>query len=144
VPATRSDPASPAPAASVFDCFERPAADEICLAGRKLSGSAQRRVGGALLQHGSIRLAPDPPGAVAAVTPDATAFGGTSLAEEGFRISLHQLRAACVDAFEGALGVALEAGALTPQQLERARGRGPEPRPSARTGLLSGPVFGTR
>jgi lipoate-protein ligase A len=44
-----------------FDCFALPAADEICAGGRKLAGSAQRRVGGAVLQHGSIRLEPDPP-----------------------------------------------------------------------------------
>ena len=35
-------------------CFGRPAADEIVVGGRKLVGSAQMRVGRALLQHGSL------------------------------------------------------------------------------------------
>jgi lipoate-protein ligase A len=67
-----------------FDCFAAPAAEELCVGGRKLVGSAQRRVGGptggAVLQHGSIRLAPDPPRARAAAGLGA---GATSLAELG-------------------------------------------------------------
>ena len=45
-----------------FDCFQSPAADELCAGGRKLAGSAQRRAGGGVLQHGSLRLGPDPAG----------------------------------------------------------------------------------
>ena len=67
VSATRNAPAPGVAAATGFDCFDSAAADEICIAGRKLSGSAQRRVAGAVLQHGSIRLAPDPPVAASAV-----------------------------------------------------------------------------
>lgn len=132
VSATRSPAASRAPASSVFDCFERPAADEICLGGRKLSGSAQRRVGGALLQHGSIRLGPDPAAAVAAVAPGSAGLGGTSLAEEGFSISRRDLEAACIRSFERWLGARLETCALDPEQLARARSRGAEPRSPAR------------
>jgi lipoate-protein ligase A len=40
-------------------CFAEPAPGELTLAGRKLAGSAQCRVDGALLQHGSILLADD-------------------------------------------------------------------------------------
>jgi len=40
-------------------CFGIPAAGEIVVAGRKLVGSAQARLGGALLQHGSILLEDD-------------------------------------------------------------------------------------
>ncbi|NNL66067.1 MAG: hypothetical protein HKP30_07495, partial [Myxococcales bacterium] len=36
-----------------FDCFAVPAPDELLAGGRKLAGSAQRRAGGAVLQHGS-------------------------------------------------------------------------------------------
>ncbi|MBI4513534.1 MAG: hypothetical protein HY702_05430 [Gemmatimonadetes bacterium] len=37
-------------------CFAQPAPGEIVVHGRKLVGSAQARIGGALLQHGSILL----------------------------------------------------------------------------------------
>lgn len=40
-------------------CFRTPAEGEVTADGRKLVGSAQARVGGALLQHGSIILAGD-------------------------------------------------------------------------------------
>ena len=86
VPATRRLPTAGAPVAAGFDCFETAAADEICIAGRKLSGSAQRRIPGAILQHGSIRLAADDAVAAAAVTTGGTArgpgSGGTSLSEQ--------------------------------------------------------------
>lgn len=42
-------------------CFLAPAAGELVAAGRKLVGSAQARVGRALLQHGSILLDDDQP-----------------------------------------------------------------------------------
>ena len=63
-----------------FDCFASPATDEICVGGRKLAGSAQRRAAGAVLQHGSIRLEPDPAAAAAAV---GLGPGATSLRELG-------------------------------------------------------------
>lgn len=40
-------------------CFRAPAEGEVVAAGRKLVGSAQARIGGALLQHGSILLDDD-------------------------------------------------------------------------------------
>jgi lipoate-protein ligase A len=40
-------------------CFQLPASGEVVLAGRKLVGSAQVRVGHALLQHGSVILSGD-------------------------------------------------------------------------------------
>ena len=40
-------------------CFRLPAEGEVTVAGRKLVGSAQARLGEALLQHGSILLADD-------------------------------------------------------------------------------------
>jgi len=86
-----------------FDCFAAPAVDEICVAGRKLVGSAQRRSGGALLQHGSIRLRPDP--ATARVASGLAALGtGTSLSEEGANVDARQLREALISAFEARLG----------------------------------------
>jgi len=41
-------------------CFSLPARDEIEIAGRKIVGSAQKRVGPRFLQHGSIPLESDP------------------------------------------------------------------------------------
>jgi lipoate-protein ligase A len=37
-------------------CFQRPAAGEVTVAGRKVVGSAQVRIAGALLQHGSLLI----------------------------------------------------------------------------------------
>ncbi|MFP6623032.1 MAG: biotin/lipoate A/B protein ligase family protein [Myxococcota bacterium] len=130
--ATRSHPGASAPGVSVFDCFQEPAADEICLAGKKLSGSAQRRVGRALLQHGSIRLAPDPPDAVHAVAPGRRSLGGTSLAEAGATVSREALEGACARAFSRRLGVPLEPSPLSAAEVARARSRGPEPPRSGR------------
>ena len=39
-------------------CFQRPAPGEVTVNGRKLVGSAQARVAGAILQHGSLLLGP--------------------------------------------------------------------------------------
>ncbi len=52
-------PASMAPAGSVLPpaagpCFEHPAEGEVTVDGRKLVGSAQARIGRAILQHGSL------------------------------------------------------------------------------------------
>jgi lipoate-protein ligase A len=127
VPVRRSGPDARAPGAGVFDCFVQPAADEICLGGRKLSGSAQRRVTGGFLQHGSIRLAPDPAAAVAAVMAGKGGPGGTSLQEEGHPLSPRALLEAILDAFEKSLGVVLEPAPLTRAERERARSRGFEP-----------------
>jgi lipoate-protein ligase A len=52
-PRERSLPPSAAP------CFERPAAGELVVGGRKLVGSAQWRDQGAMLQHGSILVEDD-------------------------------------------------------------------------------------
>jgi lipoyl(octanoyl) transferase len=52
-PDERSLPPSASP------CFERPAAGELVVGGRKLVGSAQWRDNGALLQHGSILVEDD-------------------------------------------------------------------------------------
>ena len=85
-----------------FDCFARPANREICVAGRKLAGSAQRRAKGGILQHGSIRLCADPPAARRAAS--LTGTGATSLAELGADCTPEVLQVACIEAFERALG----------------------------------------
>ncbi len=139
VAADRSDSEARAPEAGVFDCFARPAADEICLAGRKLSGSAQRRVAGALLQHGSIRMAPDPPAAVSAVAAGALGLGGTSLAEAGCPLSRNALVQACIEAFQKMLRAGFERADLRPEEFDQARARGPEPAITSRLQSASRP-----
>ena len=102
-----------------FDCFARAAAHEICAGGRKLVGSAQRRTGAGVLQHGSLRLAPDPPQAARAAGLEAR--GSTSLRELGWCGSLDSLRGALAEALGAALGCSLEAGDLSPGERRAAR-----------------------
>ena len=52
-----ADGATPGPNAG--PCFLGPVAGEVTVAGRKLVGSAQARIGSAVLQHGSLLLATD-------------------------------------------------------------------------------------
>jgi lipoate-protein ligase A len=94
----------------VFDCFERASGDEICVGGRKLAGSAQRRAAGAVLQHGSLRLAPDP--APAASAAGSVLSAATSLRELGVSASEAMLRDAMAAAFAAELGVVLLPGTL--------------------------------
>jgi lipoate-protein ligase A len=109
-------------ASAGFDCFAAPAMDEICAGGRKLAGSAQRRTGGGVLQHGSIRLWPDSPEARAA---SGLANGAaTSLAELGVEPPWESVRDRFRDALEDALGVRFEPGSLTPGEVAQARTRG--------------------
>lgn len=51
--------AAPAPVPSLSPCFHDPTEGEVVAAGRKLVGSAQRRTGGVILQHGSLLLEDD-------------------------------------------------------------------------------------
>jgi lipoate-protein ligase A len=108
-----------------FDCFAQLAADEICAGGRKLVGSAQRRAGGAVLQHGSIRIAPDPDWASRAA--GSVRSRATSLRELGVTQTPEEVREACGEALCTALGAVLQAGGLTDRErrwaLESARRR---------------------
>jgi lipoate-protein ligase A len=107
--------------AEVFDCFAEPATDELCAGGRKLIGSAQRRAGGGVLQHGSIRLTPDPPAvrSAAGFEPGAA----TSLSELGVEIRVEALISACREAFARHLSSDLVAGGFSAFELELARER---------------------
>lgn len=64
------------PRGSEFFCFERPGRTDLLLGGGKLLGSAQRRIPGRVLQHGSLLLErrfPDHPGAALGADAPATA-----------------------------------------------------------------------
>jgi len=115
--ASASGQAAPGPGG--FDCFQSPAAHEICAGGRKLAGSAQRRAGGGVLQHGSLRLRPDALAARAAA--GLSQDGATSLAELGFALDAEQVRAACTAAFARVLRARLFQGTLDRVELAQAR-----------------------
>jgi lipoate-protein ligase A len=107
-----------------FDCFLAPAADEICAdppRNRKLVGSAQRRVGGAVLQHGSIRLTPDPPSAVCAA--ELSHGHATSLAELGCSADREEIGSRVARALAQRLGLPLAPDEASPKELEYARAR---------------------
>ena len=111
-PRERSLPPSAAP------CFERPAAGELVVDGRKLVGSAQWRDDGAMLQHGSILVEDDQPlvsslaSDVALPPPAATlagALGRTPSVDEVAHVLFDTVREIeCVDADELRIDSALE------------------------------------
>ena len=61
VPVSIAMPTDRTPPPTASPCFERPAAGELTVDGRKLVGSAQWRDEGAMLQHGSILIDDDQP-----------------------------------------------------------------------------------
>lgn len=90
-------------------CFQVPAAGEVVARGRKIVGSAQARLGDALLQHGSILLAGDQ-GALAGDTPPITLgelIGDVSI-DEVAGVVAHKLRTE--------LGGRWSEGELTPEE----------------------------
>ena len=117
----RGGAGAPGPQAGEFDCFQSLATDELCVAGRKLAGSAQRRTGEGVLQHGSLRLAPDSARARAAAGLELGA--ATSLAELGFAFAAEAVREALIGGFASVLGARFEPAALTPDELAWARER---------------------
>jgi lipoate-protein ligase A len=108
-----------------FDCFASAGAGEIVAGRAKLCGSAQRRVRGAVLQHGSLRLRPDPPGACDAAGVDAGA--ATSLAELGCAAVPGEVAEALAGALARAVGARLEPGELEPGERRMAANRPAEP-----------------
>jgi lipoate-protein ligase A len=104
-----------------FDCFVAAGQEEIRAAGRKLVGSAQRRAVGAVLQHGSIRLAPDPPDAARAAGLDPAS--SVSLDQLAAGLSVAALVEALVRAFGDTLGATLEPRPLAPAERAEAAAR---------------------
>jgi lipoate-protein ligase A len=100
-------------------CFDTPAAFELTIAGRKLVGSAQARREGALLQHGALPFSPHAArlGALLACPiPDLTASMVTLDEALGRRTNAQEVAAALVAGFEAAWNIALEPGALSPDE----------------------------
>jgi lipoate-protein ligase A len=95
----KSSPQEPA-------CFSSPSWYEIMVKGRKIIGSAQRRVGGAFLQHGSILIGYDP-----AVEAEVIPGGGMQDAvtciktELGREVGLEEVKRTFREGFTRALGM---------------------------------------
>jgi lipoate-protein ligase A len=87
-------------------CFSSPSWYEIVVKGKKIIGSAQRRISGAFLQHGSILIRHDPL-LDAAVIPGG---GGPDTvtcieSELGRKVSLGEVKQAFLEGFSQALGM---------------------------------------
>jgi lipoate-protein ligase A len=87
-------------------CFQVPAAGEVVARGRKIVGSAQARIGDALLQHGSILLAGDQ-GALAGDAPPIT------LSELIGDVSIDEVAGVVADRFRAELGGRWSEGEIT-------------------------------
>ncbi len=95
-------------------CFSSPSWYEIVVNGKKIIGSAQRRLSGAFLQHGSILISYDPVLEAEVIPGTGSGCGVTSLVHElGTQISLPEIKKAFTTGFSEALGIALQR--YTPQ-----------------------------
>jgi len=84
-------------------CFQGPAAGEIIVDGRKLIGSAQARIGGALLQHGSIMIAGDQ-ALLSTIGPSAHYYQPATLSEQIGAVDIERLGNAVIDSMKQVLG----------------------------------------
>ncbi len=101
-------------------CFRLPVGDELTWRGRKLVGSAQARIGGAVLQHGSLLLAgsQDAVAELRGETPDSGAVTLSEVVEE--QLSIEVLSQALRGGFESVFGGEWRECALTEQEKTRA------------------------
>jgi lipoate-protein ligase A len=100
-------------------CFRSPAAGEVVASGRKLVGSAQARVGGALLQHGSILLGGSQHELDGETQRD-PAPGSITLAELVPHVSIDEVAGAVAESLRMRLGGGWHEGQLRPTEDEAA------------------------
>jgi lipoate-protein ligase A len=87
-------------------CFSSPSWYEILVNGKKIIGSAQRRVPGAFLQHGSILMAYDPVLEASVISGSSADHAVTSIQEAlGKAVPLEDVKQAFLKGFSTALGV---------------------------------------
>ena len=128
----RSEPPSvrPVGAPITSPCFSSAARHEVVIGGRKLIGSAQRRMGDMLLQHGSLILGPEhkrivdllrmPSEDLRAEFARELDEGTTSLEEEtGKPVAFDELATCLRRGFEETLGIPFVAQPLTAQERSR-------------------------
>jgi lipoate-protein ligase A len=105
------------PSAPPAFCFARTGSYEIEVRGRKLVGSAQRRQGGAFLQHGSVLVAADAERLRLLFPEDDPLAGMTTLeAELGHRPDFDQTVAALAAGFRETYGLDLAPGGLLAEE----------------------------
>ena len=114
-----------APAPSLAPCFDVPVEGEVVAGGRKLVGSAQRRIGEVLLQHGSLPLHDDQSTVAALLVVgrgDAPLPPPATLAEVlGREPAWEALTAALVEGWRERMGAEAIVDGLTADEEERAR-----------------------
>ncbi len=118
-------PGTPGGAPRPFDCFSAPIAEEIVIRGRKVAGSAQRRVRNCVLQHGSIRVFPD--SELGVRTSGLESIRGASLRELDYEVSFAVLVDSLSVSFSRVLGVSMAPSGLSPDERRIATRRGFEP-----------------
>ncbi|HEX8695321.1 MAG TPA: lipoate--protein ligase family protein [Longimicrobium sp.] len=122
-----------APGPSLAPCFALPVEGEVVAAGRKLVGSAQRRLGDVVLQHGSLPIEDDQSALASFVLaagdrdaggperePPADGAPASLAALLGRAPGWDELTAALAAGWEEALGIELSPGGLTGAEAERA------------------------
>lgn len=102
-------------------CFAGKEEFDVLVNGRKIGGNAQRRLSGAILQHGSIPLL-NRVGVGLRYLKEAApgAEASASLAELGISRSVEDLKRTVLESFRDSLGVGIEADQPTPEELEKA------------------------
>ena len=108
-------------------CFEVPSDYEITVGGKKLVGSAQMRAQGVVLQHGAIPLHGDIARICPLLTshPDPAQVRSRATTVEstlGRRVGWEEAAEAVAEGFAQALGLRLQVGGLSPDELASARG----------------------
>jgi lipoate-protein ligase A len=89
-------------------CFSSPSWYEIVVNGKKIIGSAQRRLSGAFLQHGSILISYDPVLEAEVIQGRGSGYGVTSITQVlGTEALLPGIKNAILAGFSGALGISL-------------------------------------
>jgi lipoate-protein ligase A len=87
-------------------CFSSPSWYEILVQGKKIVGSAQRRVTGAFLQHGSILIGYDPSLEAQVIPGSGTLEAATCIERElGRDVALEEVRHAFKEGFAEAFGI---------------------------------------
>ncbi len=90
-------------------CFSSPSWYEIVVNGNKIIGSAQRRLSGAFLQHGSILISYDPALEAEVIPGFRVSCGVTSITRElGSPVLLPSIKSAVLAGFAEALGISLQ------------------------------------
>ena len=125
----RRDGGDPNAGAVHQPCFSSTARWEVKCGGRKLIGSAQRRIRGAMLQHGSVLLGPEHcrlpglvPGSESCRASCLLAANSTDLQEcAGHPIGFEEVASCLAVGFARSLGVVLDPSELTAEETVQAR-----------------------